>query len=40
MPAGFTAADFYYILPEIALTVGALAVLVVDLVFKKRDDLT
>jgi len=40
MPAGFTAADFYYILPEIALTVGALAVLVVDLVFKERDDLT
>ena len=40
MPAGFTAADFYFILPEIALTVGALVVLLVDLVFKDRDDLT
>ena len=40
MPGGFTAADFYYILPEIALTVGALTVLLVDLVFKERDDLT
>ena len=38
--AGFTAADFYYILPEIVLTVGALVVLLVDLVFKERDDLT
>ena len=40
MPAGFTAADFYYILPEIVLTAGALVVLLVDLVFKGRDDLT
>ena len=41
MPAGFTAADFgfYYILPEIVLTVGALLVLVVDLIFRDRDDL-
>ncbi len=37
MPAGFTAADFYYILPEILLTVGALLVLVVDMVFPHRD---
>ena len=40
MPAGFTTADFYYILPEIVLTAGALVVLLVDLVFKDRDDLT
>ena len=40
MPAGFTGADFYYILPEIVLTVGALLVLVVDLLIKDRDDLT
>ena len=37
MPAGFTAADFYYILPEILLTIGALLVLVVNLLFPKRD---
>jgi NADH-quinone oxidoreductase subunit N len=37
--AGFDAADFYYILPEIVLTLGALVVLLVDLVFKDRDDL-
>ena len=37
MPAGFTAADFYYILPEILLTIGALLVLVVDVLFPKRD---
>ena len=40
MPAGFTGADFYYILPEIVLTVGALLVLVVDLLVRDRDDLT
>ena len=40
MPAGFTGADFYYILPEILLTAGALVVLVIDLVFRDRDDLT
>ena len=40
MPAGFTTADFYYILPEIVLTVGALVVLLVDVVFRERDDLT
>ena len=38
--AGFVAADFYYILPEIVLTLGALVVLLVDLVFMDRDDLT
>ena len=40
MPAGFTAADFYYILPEMVLTVGALLVLVIDFVLKDRDDVT
>ena len=35
MPAGFTAADFYYILPEILLTAGALLVLVIDVLFPK-----
>ena len=37
MPAGFTAADFYYILPEILLTAGALIVLAVDVLFPKED---
>ncbi len=37
MPAGFTAADFYYILPEILLTAGALIVLAVDVLFPKGD---
>ncbi len=30
MPAGISASDFYYILPELVLTAGALLVLVVD----------
>ena len=37
MPAGYTFDDFYYILPEIILTVGALLVLIADMLFKKRD---
>ena len=37
MPAGFTAADFYYILPEILLTAGALIVLAIDVLFPKQD---
>ena len=37
MPAGFTFDDFYYILPELVLTGGALLVLVVDLLFPKRE---
>ena len=37
MPAGFTVDDFYYILPELVLTAGALLVLVVDLLFPRRD---
>ena len=37
MPAGFTAADFYYLLPEILLTGGALLVLVVDVLLPRRE---
>ena len=37
MPAGFTAADFYYLLPELLLTGGALLVLMVDVVLPRRD---
>ena len=36
---GFTASDFYYILPELVLTAGALLVLAVDVVFPRRDGL-
>ena len=38
MPAGFTAADFYYLLPELLLTGGALLVLVVDVLLPRRED--
>ena len=37
MPAGYTFNDFYYILPEIILTAGALLVLIAEILFKKRD---
>ena len=37
MPAGFTVGDFYYILPEIILTAGALLLLIVDVLLPKRD---
>ena len=37
MPAGFTAADFYYILPELLLTAGALIVLAVDVLLPRQD---
>ncbi len=37
MPAGFTAADFYYILPELLLTAGALIVLAVDVLLPRHD---
>ena len=37
MPAGFTVDDFYYILPEIILTAGALLLLIVDVLLPKRD---
>jgi len=39
MPSGFSAIDFYYIAPEIVLTIGALAVLVIGFVARGRDDL-
>lgn len=40
MPAGFTAADFYYLLPELLLTGGALLVLIVDVLFPRREEAT
>ena len=36
MPAGFSAADFFYILPELVLTGGALLVLVVDVLTSRQ----
>ena len=36
MPAGLSASDFYYILPELVLTGGALLVLVADVLLPKR----
>ena len=36
---GFTTSDFYYILPELVLTAGALLVLAVDVIFPRRDRL-
>ena len=38
MPEGFSAADFYYILPEIVVTGGALVVLLLSVVTPRRDD--
>ena len=38
MPEGFSALDFYYILPEIVLTGGALVVLLLSVVTPRRDD--
>jgi len=35
MPAGISASDFYYILPEMVLTAGALVVLIVDILLAK-----
>lgn len=39
MPPGFSAADFYLILPELVLTGGALVVLLLSVVTPRRDDL-
>ena len=39
MPPGFSAADFYYIWPELLLTGGALLVLLLSVVTPRRDDL-
>ena len=35
MPPGVSAADFYYILPELVLTAGALLVLIADLLLPR-----
>src|SRR5262245_16331441 len=35
MPQGITVSDFYYILPELVLTAGALLVLVADVVLPR-----
>ena len=37
MPAGFSALDFYFILPEILLTCGALVLLMLSVIVPKRD---
>ena len=39
MPPGFSAADFYYILPEMVLAGGALVVLLLSVVTPRRDSL-
>jgi NADH-quinone oxidoreductase subunit N len=36
MPPGISASDFYYILPELVLTAGALVLLIVDVLVPKR----
>jgi len=36
MPPGFTAADFYYLLPELVLTAGSLLVLILDVSLPRR----
>src|SRR6185295_432567 len=36
MPPGVSASDFYYILPELVLTAGALLVLIVDVLLPKE----
>ena len=36
MPAGISPSDFYYILPELVLTAGALVLLIVDVLVPKR----
>ena len=38
MPAGLTASDFYYILPEIVLAIGSLLVLLVSFVLPKFEE--
>jgi len=35
MPAGISTSDFYYILPELVLTAGALVVLIADVLLPK-----
>jgi NADH-quinone oxidoreductase subunit N len=38
MPAGLTAGDFYYLLPELVLTAGSLLLLVLDVLLPRRWD--
>jgi NADH-quinone oxidoreductase subunit N len=40
MPPGFSSADFYYLLPELIVTGGALVLLAVDAIWPKRAGLT
>ena len=35
MPPGFSCSDFYYLLPELVLTVGALLLLIVDVLLPR-----
>ena len=37
MPPGYSAADFYYLLPELIVTLGAIAVLAVDVLLPRRE---
>ena len=39
MPAGISASDFYYILPELVLTAGALLVLIADVLLPRGSKL-
>ena len=39
MPAGFSASDFFYILPELVLTGGALLLLLLSVLVPRRDGL-
>jgi len=36
MPVGITPSDFYYILPELVITVGALLLLIADVLVPVR----
>jgi hypothetical protein len=36
MPPGLSTSDFYYILPELVLTAGALILLVVDVLMPRK----
>ena len=36
MPAGLSVSDFYYLLPELVLTAGALVLLIADVLFPRR----
>ena len=40
MPPGISLSDFYYILPEIVITVGALLVLIVDVALSRPGQTT